>query len=274
MEMAIKILSHPLFGSALGVLGIILGFYFYFLSRKFSRLSLQKQEVSIIGMHRSAPADGLEIRYKGKAVPRVTKVTAFFWNSGTDTIEGSQIATTDPLRINISEDSHLLNIEIIKQSRIVNNVHLEAKNDHNGIYFDFLDKNDGFVLEILHSGGKGDLIFSGTIKGIPKGITLVESGDYFENTFTKKALEHTISQATYIFPWASLFLGLFLASYGTYSMYNPNSLTNFTNDTISLNVIFIILGVPYILFSIFAFWFSRRRFPAHLDLRPNGKKER
>jgi hypothetical protein len=253
METALEIFSHPLFGSALGAMGIILGFYFYFSSRRFARFSLQMQEVSIIGMHRSAPANGLEIRYKGKTVPRVTKVTAIFWNSGTDTIEGSQIATADPLRIELSDDSDLLNFEIIKQSRLVNNVSLSILNNKNAIYFDFLDQNDGFVLEILHSGGKNNLHFTGTIKGIPKGISQIESGDYFEKTFTKMFLEIAFSRANYLIPWVFLFVGIFFMTAGIYSLYYPNKPGDFISDNVAPKFIFTFIGAPYILF--FAVYF-------------------
>ena len=93
------------------------------------------------------------------------------WNAGNTTIEGKQIVEVDPLRIQMSPESNVLDVSILRVTREINAFVAGRGETANEVIcsFDWLDPNDGALLKILHTGEREPRI-RGTIRGMPRGF--------------------------------------------------------------------------------------------------------
>jgi hypothetical protein len=166
----------------LGLLGLLLSIATYLWTRQRSILAFTKLSLPLLGSRDRALPDEVEVLFAGKRVPRVTKLTLVFWNAGEKTIPGTDLVKADPLRIEFDSEIQILSSKIVRFTRPVNFVALSDKSSlYNAcvITYDFLDRNDGFCLEILHTGGPNDGVLRGTVIGIPGGPICKGPIDHF-----------------------------------------------------------------------------------------------
>lgn len=170
MTTALDVLTSPLFGL---LFATFLSLFLYLRARKIKRFSYDIQSSEVIG-HNQLIADELNVLFNGEPVPRVTRVLVRFWNSGHETIRGTDIAAIDPLRLDLASDSQLLasKIEIVSRQPIGISVKEArfASAPSLLIGFDFLDRGDGAIVSLLHTAPADKVALKGTIQGIPKGL--------------------------------------------------------------------------------------------------------
>jgi len=147
--------------------------WFYF--RKGVRnkaISFTTNDISVIWPTNQGKDDSLKITYQGNEVPRVTSTTMAIWNSGTETIDGSDIVADDPLRLIAAEGVKILRVQVLEKTRdvIVGDIPNISEKQAN-VRFRYLDANDGIAVEVLHTGGMDAISVAGAIKGIPRGVT-------------------------------------------------------------------------------------------------------
>ena len=94
--------------------------------------------------------------------PSLTKLA--FWNSGTETINKIDIVNSDPLRIDGTELNTIVGAKISFTRRNVSNIEVSLIENTVQLSFDYLDKNDGAIIDIYHTEST-KLNVSGTIKG-------------------------------------------------------------------------------------------------------------
>lgn len=87
----------------------------------------------------------------------------FIWNSGSKTLQNKDIAKTDKIRFSIKYGI-IYEAKISCISRSVTLQKIKIKENNLFFYFDFLDKYDGCLIEIIYSGHKY-INIHGTIKG-------------------------------------------------------------------------------------------------------------
>lgn len=155
------------------MVGATIAAYTYVKARRFSRLSYQSASVSLVGTSKSEFSKRLELRYDGVVVPRVTASRIVVWNSGRETIHGSQIAPSEPLRLRFESGARVLSVEKTRETRPATLA--VASNDPADpsavtLTFDFLDPGDGIAVYVVHSGGATAPELVGTVKGIPGGF--------------------------------------------------------------------------------------------------------
>jgi hypothetical protein len=172
----VDVLKDPLVSSLLGICGVVLAFVFYFRGRKIRRLSTESTSTVVVGPVDEAN-ERLKIVFDGNEVPRVTRSVFVVWNSGHETIRGTDIATSDPLRVELPATTLVLGTNIERTTRSSVNFVLERANDTASVKlaFDFLDRNDGAFFSILHTAAVGEAKLSGTVQGIPAGVTSWDS---------------------------------------------------------------------------------------------------
>ena len=149
----------------LGLSGIVLGFIFYYKSKKSKKPLYNFSSNSLIS-DKQTLTDDLEVKYKGKIIKNL-RITKFaFWNSGSEVIRKSDIASTSPLKIQIDPAFEIFNFAIIHQKHENNVSVLKITENTLQVDFDFLDMNEGFILSFYHnSEPKKRVSFSGTIIG-------------------------------------------------------------------------------------------------------------
>ena len=117
--------------------------------------------------------DHLEIKFRGEEISSLHSVDVQFWNAGNQTISGTDINESDPLRICLPSDAIILESDIPKATHDRIAPTLETKENGHCININFyiLEPNDGFSVRILLDGNgkiKESNLVLGSISGIEK----------------------------------------------------------------------------------------------------------
>lgn len=271
MEVIKVILNQGWVGSIIGLVGLIVAFILYRASKTISRPCFQTQAIRLIGREDQALPNDVEIYYKGKKVERLTKVNIVFWNSGKATIDGKNIIVDDPLRFEISEGEQILSANVLKLTRDCTKfkAYVNPKELNQLICtFEYLDPDDGAVIEILHTDAKKYPQEKGIIKGIPKG--LLDMGPIIalnNRNYIAKGLN--VFPLKLIYRKSFLYLvisvsGIILLTGIFYKMLNiPFLMEILGNDS---SVPMIIGGCLYIIPTCFLLWMLRKKFPKKLNI--------
>ncbi len=166
-------LSFPIWstylGLVVGIVGTLATIYALFKSKKIKEPFCVVSTRNIIGsiMH---DVPNLDIIYDGRLVDSLSVTTIYFWNAGSETINGIDIPENTPFEIKSKNHTVIYNVEtkFIKRKANGFNFLVSDKKNKVNINFDFFDKNDGFVLDIVHSGNSAkelevNAIFKGAL---------------------------------------------------------------------------------------------------------------
>ena len=154
-------------GLAIAVPGWLLSYALYRRSRRVKEPSWAIRSHNLIrGQGTRWP--NLSVLYRDAAVENLTLSRVLFWNRGAETINQDDMAPGDPLRIETANDAAMLEASIFQTNNAPSQFEVEA--DRGGqvakLSFDYLDRNHGAVLQIIHSGtSSDDLKVRGAIKG-------------------------------------------------------------------------------------------------------------
>jgi hypothetical protein len=142
-----------------GILGILSSYYFYKKSRKLKKPVYFQNSVNLI-KNNLPKLSNLELLYKGEQINNFTITYLGFWNAGNETINNNDIA---------SVNAQILEFEVMIANNNANNFIVKLNETTNciEITFDYIDKNDGLVLKIYHTGNtSSDLVLTGSIRGV------------------------------------------------------------------------------------------------------------
>ena len=144
--------------------GAILAAYFYRKSKKVKQPAYVVTTRNLIGKASTKLSD-IQVTFKTKPVEVVSVSKVAIWNDGTDTIRGTDIASADPLRIVIG-DGALLDLAIVLSSA-PSQFKVGARADGTlEVGFDYLDKEQGGVVQLVHTGLSSDkILLVGSVKG-------------------------------------------------------------------------------------------------------------
>lgn len=279
LQQIFDIFNQGWVGSLIGIVGIIigvLGIFSYRISKSSGKPTIQKYSLRIIDKEDTEVKNDIEILYKGTKVDRLTKTIIVFWNNGTETIDGKDVVLTDPITFSFSDGQKIISQQIIKTSREVNNPKVStpvgAENSA-VIEFDFLDPNDGFAIEFLHTDTKRYPDYSGTIKGVPSGI--YDAGRVISySTPTGNSLLDIIFKSRRKIIYLAFIMGLVVLSLGILpsSIYeNLNSAVKSSESSSELERwLLIFFGTTYSSLAGLLLWSGRRKHPRNLDVLNEG----
>jgi hypothetical protein len=153
----------------LAIFSIVLAVFFYIRSRRNKEPVYTKKSFNIIQDFSSKLTD-LAIIYKNESVTNLTITKIAFWNSGRETINMVDVAEADPLRISITNNSKILSAEVIYSGNPANKFRIsEIKDNSVKLLFDYIDRNEGGIIQIIHTGKSSeDIDVKGIIKGAGK----------------------------------------------------------------------------------------------------------
>jgi len=173
----IEFLSQGWVGSLIGIVGLLIGIISIVIAYRVSRIGprpvFQYRSINLIEKEKQALPSDVEIFFGGKKVSRLTKTYIIFWNSGKSTLYGKDIVDDNPLRFSFGKDAEILRARIPKITKKMNKfeARINPKSPNEVIInFDYLDPNDGAVIEILHTSIQRTPECKGTIRGVPNGI--------------------------------------------------------------------------------------------------------
>lgn len=161
----------------LAIVGIVFTVYFYFRSRKVKApiyitktTSLVKESINKV--------ESVQILYANNKIANLSVTKIAFWNDGKDTINNTDVAKNDILKIVINPNFDILEAKILYNKNKSNDFQLILSEDRKyiTINFDFFDFEEGIVLQLFHTANSGeDITVTGTIKSVKE----IKRKEYF-----------------------------------------------------------------------------------------------
>jgi len=248
-------------GSLIGLIGIAAAGGTYVLSRQRSIISYRTRGVRLLGHAESKLPDEVNVQYRGKDIPRLTRSVVVLWNDGEKTISGSDIVQEDPIRVDVGVDSSIVACTLLRSTRPVLKASCQQSTQDAQtatISFSFLDSNDGLVVEILHTGKERYPTVKGTIRGIPQGPR--NRGRVLSQKPPSTSIPFLRSRRTLALVF--IILGFLVSAAGTLlPLFDlPTAIAKTTAPKYAL----IIAGALYAGLGCLLFWVLRRRYPRAL----------
>ena len=165
-------MNADIFNYAVGIIGTILGIVGIVLSVKSIKKKVPTYSIKSVNVisDYTSKYENLAVSYKDKIVENFTVSKVLFYNRGSETITKQDIDTIAPLKIS-SETCDILDASILQVNKTSNNfrINLDRGKEYVYIGFDYLDKNQGAVIQVVHTGlSSDDLVLEGDIKGVQK----------------------------------------------------------------------------------------------------------
>lgn len=154
LQKFIALMSHPVAGMLVGILGLLLAYRWRTEVKPFSTHSYGRWFSA-----ESRPHPDLTIQFRGVDVEAVGWTNIRFWNAGNKTIRKSDFSRTDPLRISVPDGINVLDAKVVRTVPRDLAVDLEvsalvrAEGEQNiAVDFEFLEPAEGFILQLVHDG--------------------------------------------------------------------------------------------------------------------------
>jgi hypothetical protein len=155
-------------------LSVVFAIVFYIKQKRVRAPRYSISDTQIIDRYTSQ-FPGLDVLFNGTKVKTVAVTRFYFWNSGAETIRANDVAPANPLRIEPRAGTTFLAANLVYANRPENNFRLELADESIHIAFDYVDRGEGCLIEVLRTGeADARPVLSGTVLGVPaiKGETV------------------------------------------------------------------------------------------------------
>jgi len=218
---------------AIGVFGI---FYSLYLTKKYAkekRPCFNLRTIRILSTPNQIKENKIEIKYNGNPIKTLHLGTLSFWNDGKETIRKDDAIISSPLRLILPNDAMIFDFEIIESRKENNFVINQLENNILSLDFDFLDYNDGVIINFFHTPAKAnDIQFKGSFIGA-KSIQLGNVKNKYVNLLDrilkpfndladKNSIFYRIIQIILLVPLIILMIPLFLIFVPINFIYNKS----------------------------------------------------
>lgn len=221
-----QIISSPWFTLFCWISGILISVFLAFLFRQSKRPEYFSHSIRWYDGS-DTPHKDIKLTFRGKCVPRFIITHVAFWNAGSETIREVDFVPAKPLGLEIPKDTEIFDIRITAMTASEIRARLDyseakelSKNVFLPIHFDYLDKNDGFSIQLIHDSKSGsDINLSGKIAGVseikPNALYSIERNGFSSlGRGPGSPFGGPIFKLKYL--WAFIFSG-FLACWSIYS---------------------------------------------------------
>lgn len=154
-----------------GIFGILLAIRSYFVPWKRKQPCFSITSNNLISDFTSQ-LKPLKITFSNKKIENLTVTKIAFWNAGRQTIDNSDIPENEQITIKTNEHYQILDsVFLYKTERNDVSKILSRNRKELLLKFDYFDKDDGVVMQIIHTG-KSDqsLSIRGKVKGVLGGF--------------------------------------------------------------------------------------------------------
>lgn len=152
------------------IITLVFGYYFLYVGIRERRPTfyVDPTRTTILDKENAANAPLLLLKSNGDTiVSDVTSIYVYFFNQGDETIKQQNIYS--PLKIVMGDSAEILDFKILKVARAVSGITVTRDTFDNtlGINFKALEKDDGFVGQLIFEGNKNSSIsLQGGIDGV------------------------------------------------------------------------------------------------------------
>ncbi len=168
MEWLKNLMNNPIAWLVLALLTVISFGYAIYCQRKnkeCKEFSYTRKSNSLIHKKKSK-FEKLLITYDSQEIENLCVSKFTLWNSGNKTINNLDMVNTKEVSIHLSNNAKILDTEIIGVSDETNDFKIETIDDTSAkILFDYVDKKEGIVFQIIHTGTEEDISIDCKIKG-------------------------------------------------------------------------------------------------------------
>jgi hypothetical protein len=143
-----------IFGAFIAFPSLFLAIFFYIKGKTKKSIKYISRYDTLIDKGIDQKVIGLSISISNKQINKLAVSRIAFWNNGNKTLTCNDIPTLSKFTITINNDYDILDVSIIETLNPKNNISVTLLEDSRtiDIYFEYMDKNDGFVLQIFHTG--------------------------------------------------------------------------------------------------------------------------
>ncbi len=190
----------------LAVISLSASFLFYLKSRKEIKPCFGTRSFQLISESVSNIKD-IDIIFKGVKVANLSTTKIAFWNEGRSTLNKSDVAQSDPLRVSISDDLKFLKAELTYQTKKANNCSIGLSDDNKEIIldFDYFHTNQGVIIEAFHTGdAKVSIAIKGSIKSAPHIINKMASKSPISDAVFNRLVPKWLTDYTDKHEWAEM----------------------------------------------------------------------
>ncbi len=253
-------------------IGIVVSIYFY---RKAERLP--EPRVTFISDHaltwdkKDKLPSGVEIRYDGIPVQRISRSLVRIWNAGNGCLTKDLVPAHDRVRFHLPTGGKFLRANILKENNPSSlcDVTIDPQNPSEAfITFDYLNKNDGMVVGLLHTDPSPTPELKGSVKGYQFKIT--------EEPPRKPLKGHRKWISPLIQIWMPLLLGVISIGLGVIPENSWDQIRTWLDSseqtcpknelTLSFRAFTVGMGISYLVLGIRVYWVQRRTYPKTLGI--------
>ena len=205
----------------------------------------------------------LKVFYEEKPIDNLYVSRIAIWNSGNRVLKETDFVKDNSLRINLENESEILEATIIKETENTNKFTISQNNAKQlDINFDYVDKKDGVILQVIYTGKKRDLKISCKIMG-GEPIKEFTNESFYEKGIVTIIRNKKIRIRYFVSNIVLLFIaGIMMMVFGIKDYYFPKKINN-TFEALQKNkndsFIGIIGGLFIILLTIFLLCFIFKR---------------
>lgn len=244
----------------LAILGIFFTAYFYYLSKKNKKpiyairtINLVKESIKKI--------NAIDIYHSNKKIQNFSISKIAFWNDGKETINVQDIAKKDPLQIEIASEYEILEAKLIYQKNVANDFSFKLSDDKKNIQlsFDFIDFEEGIILEIFHTANSSDDF---TLKGTFKSVKGIQKKQLKRFPVLSKIFE-TIGFNRSLIRKISLYILVIIGAFFSIAQFFIEAPEKVEPRTLGEKILFSFLWLPYIWLP---YKLLKRRIPKGFDI--------
>lgn len=187
-----SLMTNPYAWAFLGactIFSVVFGIWQWYKSKRKKELSCYKNSYTIVKGGKSLLPD-LELKYKNEQIHELVITKYAIWNSGNEVLHKEDIVEIKPLQVSCNgENTRILDVKILQESDNTNQfVITDVNKKYARINFDYAARNDGIVIQIIHTGDSQDVMVECKIKGGKSVKLLNKDKEYKYNRFVEKAM--------------------------------------------------------------------------------------
>ena len=125
--------------------------YTWIFGRKKKEISYTVNSFTLVENYISLVPE-VRLLFDNQEVKSLTVTIITLWNSGNDAIQRGEIVEEKPLTITVPDSTEILDVQVIKQNEESNHFSVKMKDRIPIIDFKYMNKKEGAVLHVYHTG--------------------------------------------------------------------------------------------------------------------------
>ncbi len=218
-----KLMDSPIAWAVLSILTIV-SFVYAIITQHINK---EKKEFSYIQksntlLHKKkGKFDKLSVSYNGQEIEDLCVSRFTIWNSGNKTLNENDMVTSKELTVTALGDNKILDVELIVCSEETNNFFTQIIDEHTvKIFFEYADKKDGAVIQIIHTGTDKSLKIECKIKGGKPIKNFVN--ETVPNAIRKYVRQDLLDKITVVISCIMMIFLFFMAVASTIAIFNTD----------------------------------------------------